>query len=670
MTDKKSEEEMFDLVRLKELGGFKAGDLLAVDPELEAKFMLYIGRTVKHDKMTSNLILKAGLSSYTKEPLNVFLRGESSIGKTYVVVNSLTVFPKDDIWFLGGLSPTALVHDRGLLVDANNEPIEFLSKPEKDATPEEKEAYERFREKMKTAHYLVDLQGKILVFLEAPNFETFSKLRPVLSHDVWEISYKFTDKTSKGGPLQTMHVIIRGWPATIFCSTNERFVQDLATRSFTFTPETTEAKYKDANILTGSKIAFPWKYEQDLTHGLLESYVTYFKNHMKELQAIIPFAETFGALFPAKFPRSMRDFKHVLGLIQVSALFHLAQRPLLVRQLRFEVEGKDPAIPEYREERHVYVMAVKQDYDDVMNLWKAIKETTETSAAGHHLTFFHQIVEPMAKKNPTFTIGDLTDAWNVKFSDRKSSDAIRRWVDFLCEINYMTKEPSAVDKRQNLLKVIQEKINSEYTKNELSDTFGLDSLKAWLNEARTITAENHISLIENLVSGVETTPEAIYLRYYEKTDSLAISNNQDSAIIVSSPTLGATVERNLKVYDNEKIVYLRDYKPSSVIDVPVPSGPSLLESKSEDAGYKQQNQTAYVSHITTGEPCYNKCGLASEWQVKIEPDFLQCFCNGCFDKARKDLEKSGWKVEFAALKEVDDDRLERALGHMARTEQP
>ncbi|PIU59143.1 hypothetical protein COS86_05865, partial [Candidatus Bathyarchaeota archaeon CG07_land_8_20_14_0_80_47_9] len=191
MSVEENKSSLFDLKALKELGGFKAGDLLAVEPQLENKFMLYIGRTVKHDKMTSNLILKTGLSAYTKEPLNVFLRGESSIGKTYVVVNSLTVFPKEDVWFLGGLSPTALVHDRGLLVDMNNEPIAYVSKPEKDATGEEKEAYQEYKEKLKTAHYLVDLQGKILVFLEAPNFETFNKLRPVLSHDVWETSYKF-----------------------------------------------------------------------------------------------------------------------------------------------------------------------------------------------------------------------------------------------------------------------------------------------------------------------------------------------------------------------------------------------------------------------------------------------------------------------------------------------
>jgi len=642
---------LFDLVKLKELGGFKAGDLLAVDPELEVKFMLHIGRTVKHDKMTSNLILKTGLSAYTKEPLNVFLRGASSIGKTYVVVNSLTVFPKEDVWFLGGLSPTALVHDRGMLVDKNNEPIEYVSKPEKDATPEEKEAYQTYREKMKSAHYLVDLQGKILVFLEAPNPETLNKLRPVLSHDAWEISYKFTDKTSKGGPLQTMHVIIRGWPATIFCSTSERFVQDLATRSFTFTPETTEAKYKDANILSGSKVAFPWKYEQDLDRGLLESYVTYFKNHMKELQVIIPYAETLGALFPAKFPRSMRDFKHVLGLIQVRALFHLAQRPLLVRKLKSEVEGKDPAVPEYREEQHIYVMAIKQDYDNVMNLWEAIRETTETSAAGHHLTFFYQIVEPLSKKTPTFTVTDLTDAWNQKFSDRKSSGTIRNWVDFLCEINYMTKETSSLDKRQNLLKVIPEKINTNNEQNDFCVFFKLDSFKEWLNEAKQIIQQNHISLRENLITDAETTPEAIYLQYYEKTGSLTISNNSDFCNIVSSPNESSTAESGQKNTQNEKSLHSVHFQPQGLEPTtPTLSGPGIL-SNVESAEYKQQDQTAYVGHIHTGEPCYRRCGYASEWRVRIgaqfgEPEVVQLLCSGCWNKEKKELESSGFKIMF------------------------
>jgi len=539
-TVEESKNSLFDMVKLKEFGGFKAGDLLAVDPELETKFMTHIERTVKHDRTLANLVLKTGLSAYTREPLNLFLRGESSIGKTYVVVNSLANFPKEDVWFLGGLSPTALVHDRALLVDKNGEPIVQISKPEKDATSDEIEAYEIYREKIKTGHYLVDLQGKLLVFLEAPNIETFNKLRPVLSHDVWEISYKFTD-TSQKGPLRTTHVVLRGWPATVFCSTSEKFVQDLATRSFTFTPETTEAKYKDANMLTGSKAAFPWKFDRDFDGMLLEGYLRYFKNHASDLDVVIPYGAAFAKTFPAKFPRSMRDFKHVLGLIQVSALFHLAQRPLLVRKLRFETEGKEG----FREEHHVYVMATKQDYDNTVALWREVRETTETSAASHHLRFFHEVVEPTAKQESTFTVKDLTDTWNAKFSDRKSSDTIRNYVDFLCLIGYMSKIPDPQDKRQNLLEVIQEQ-SGKYTESELSVFFTLESFKQWLNEAETIADENQILLRESLIIDVETTPEAIYDKYF-------LGENEDSSVNVLSSSESPTAESAEKKTDNQKI---------------------------------------------------------------------------------------------------------------------
>jgi hypothetical protein len=536
-----NKNSLFDLKALKELGGVKAGCLVAVDPLLEPKFMLRVGRTVKHDKTTSNLVVKTGLSAYTKEPLNTFLRGGSSIGKTYVVVNSLTCFPKEDVWFLGGLSPTALVHDRGLLVDENGEPIEAVPKPEKKASLDEKEAYLTYREKLKTSHYLVELHGKILVFLEAPNIETFNKLRPVLSHDVWEISYKFTD-TSQKGSLRTTHVVLRGWPATIFCSTDEKFVQDLATRSFTFTPETTEEKYRDANKLTGTKAAFPWKFEKDMDDVLLEGYITYFKEHMKELQVIVPYAEKFGNVFPAKFPRSMRDFKHVLSLIQVSALFYFVQRPVLVRKLRFETEGKEG----FREEEHRYVMAVKQDYDNTMTLWKEVRETTETSAASHHLTFFHKVVEPMATLKPMFTIKDLTDTWNSLFADRKSSDTIRNYVDFLCLIGYMSKEPDPSDKRQNLLTIIQEE-SGKYTENELSAFFTLETFNEWLKEAQTITEENHILLRENLLADAETTPEAIYNKNF-------LYENRNSSVNVPSPNETPTDESAQKKAENKKNV--------------------------------------------------------------------------------------------------------------------
>jgi len=505
---------MFDLAKLKEMGGFKAGDLIAVDPKLFEKFIAHTGQRVKRDLTTRNLVFLTGVSAYTREPLNLFLRGESSIGKTYVVVQVLSYFPKEDVWLLGGLSPTALVYDRGVLVDRNGEVILPSDKPSEDAPKEDKEDY---RERMKGAHYLVDLSGKILVFLEAPNIETFNRLRPILSHDAPEIIYKSTE--TRKGQLQSIHVVVRGWPSTIFCTTSDRFVQDLATRSLTNTPETTPEKYRDANFLTGNKASFPWAFERDLDFNLLEGYIRTLRNRLPKLRTVIPFAEELAIKFPSKFPRSMRDFAHLLGLIEVSALFHFAQRPTLVRKSKTEVSMKGTGTPLRAEEIECYVLAVKSDYDRVMALWKAIQETTETSAASHIMTFFHEVVEEVAKENETFSISELTDRWNKKFETRKSSDTIRKWVDFLCDIGYVTKEPDPVDKRQNRLKVIRTEKSRNYTQNDSSVFFTLDSFKKWLNKAEQLLEENQILLIENLVSEKETTPETIFAQYYDTQNS-------------------------------------------------------------------------------------------------------------------------------------------------------
>ena len=100
----------------------------------------------------------------------------------------------------------------------------------------------------------------------------------------------------------------------------------MATRSFISTPETTQEKYKDANVLTGRKAAFPWRYGKDFDFRQLESYIRFVRDNLKNFKVIVPYGHVFGQKFPTRFPRSMRDFKHILSLIKVSALFHFAQR--------------------------------------------------------------------------------------------------------------------------------------------------------------------------------------------------------------------------------------------------------------------------------------------------------------------------------------------------------
>jgi hypothetical protein len=599
---------LFDMKALKK-DGFKVGNLIAVDPKLYEKFMIHIERKVKHDKVMTNLVLLTGLSAYTSEPINLFLRGESSIGKTYNTAQVLKYFPKYDVWLLGGLSPTALVHDRSLLVDKNGDPILLSEKPGK-ATPEtEKQAY---YERMKNSYYLVDLQGKILVFLEAPNIETFNKLRPILSHDAKEISYKFTDKTGKG-QLQTMNVVIQGWPATIFCSTSEKFIQDLATRSFTVTPNMTEEKYKEANVLTGSMVAYPWKFEEDWDFAHLQGYVASWKDMLAELECVIPYAEQFARFFPSRSARSMRDFKHLLGLIQGSALFHYAQRPLLIRKIKVQVDSKDPLAPEYREKEVVYVMATLDDFVFVLDLWKEIKETTETSAAGHIIKFYHEVVETLAKetlaKPADFTVGQLTEKYNKLFNDRKSSDSIRKWIDFLCEIGYVTKEPDPNDKRQNRIKIIEQNKNGNCTQLSETDFFGLDSFKAWLNEAKTISEENQVLLRENLVSKKEVSSEEIYSKYF-------LNKSDVSSDIVPSGSQASSSESGSKQNDSDKSVQFPNLSLDDLVSVSWSDGFFALH-KCGVCGYERM--TSWQAETTKGAtiPICEECVKQFEERRKV-----------------------------------------------------
>ena len=297
---------------------------------------------------------------------------------------------------------------------------------------------------------------------------------------------------------------------------------------------------------------------------LLKGYVKAFKDKMNEIKSIIPFADKFAEQFPSKFPRAMRDFTHLLALIEVKTRFHYAQRPILVRTIKHELAVSEPDSPRYSEETQTYVLATRGDYDSVIDLWNQIRETTETSAAVQIITFFHEVVEKLAERKASenkdglfdvvFTVKELTDFWNSKFPSKKSSDTIRKWVDFLCEINFMTKEPNTADKRENLLRVIKNK-SGNCTQNDFAVIFTLESFKAWLNEAKQITASNQIFLRKDILTSQEVTQEEVYSQYY-------LSDSSRNAVIGSSDVQASISESfKEKVESKEIVQFLNSKEP-------------------------------------------------------------------------------------------------------------
>ncbi|MCM8784250.1 MAG: hypothetical protein NC818_05710 [Candidatus Omnitrophica bacterium] len=173
-----------------------------------------LGLTVKQDDTNKLITFLCCLSAYTENSqFNISFNAPSSTGKSYIPIEIASLFPKEDVIKVGYCSPTAFFHDKG----------KFIKELE---------------------GYYIDLERKILIFLDQPHTILLQHLRPLLSHDEKEIHTKITDKSQKYG-LKTKNVVIRGFPSVIFCSAGLKIDEQEATRFLLLSPEITQEKIRD-----------------------------------------------------------------------------------------------------------------------------------------------------------------------------------------------------------------------------------------------------------------------------------------------------------------------------------------------------------------------------------------------------------------------------------------
>jgi hypothetical protein len=201
-------------------------------------------------------------------------------------------------------------------------------------------------------------------------------LRPILSHDKEEITFMIVDKTSKG-QLQTRKVVLQGWPATVFLTTDVKYVEELATRSFTATPESSGEEILEANVLTNFKASLPWRYRDEA-----ESFkiITGLINKLHELtltsklDVIVPFLNLY-ELFPREISRDMRDFQHFTQFLKTITLLHYFQRSYM------KMNGSK------------LLVSTLTDVEKALTIYGEIFETTRTGTERRILDFYHDIMK-------------------------------------------------------------------------------------------------------------------------------------------------------------------------------------------------------------------------------------------------------------------------------------
>lgn len=620
-------------------------------------------KRVKKDKPTKLSVFFTGLSTYLHNPNNLFLKGESGVGKTYNVTETLQYFPQEDIWFLGGLSPKALIHGYGVLLNKHGESIDLLDKPAKPKKRKEQseedheQALERhkddmkaWREEMKNSYTLIDLSHKILVFLEAPEYSTFHMLFPILSHDTERIEYRFTDK--KEGRLRTSKVIIQGWPATVFLSTDKKYIEELATRSFTATPGASTEKIEAANILTNLKVSYPWQYnhetkETEVIKTLVSSVRTRFLD--EKIGVIIPFPNLHDD-FPKEIVRDMRDFQHFTQLLKTITALHFYQRPLT------KIDDKK------------FLIAAIQDVKEALQIYNEIFETTRTGTEKRILSFYHDIV----KKGDLRYLKQLTVAYNEKHEKKASSETIRQKLQRLSEIGYVNIQKDDEDKRLNVYIPLMK--DEEISKiSQVLETWTISRFKleeGFKNWVKTILQTTPFYYYKNLSEGTWgeaeiNIKEATQLILKDVSDEkLFPITNEGTCRIVSKQVSDVKTEKKLENIHNSKTCVILDNsetspslknRTSSHTELAmlgkdsVPSGPVPLTQKKKIAPEGNEIDNMFSEYVILEQE------LRKEWTKAFKKETQATEFVALIRKHRPDWNRDKVMDFFSKL--IDDKKL-------------
>lgn len=470
-----------------------------------------LSKTVKRDDVMKRMTLLTLLSAWAPDPLNTFYRGPSSSGKTYNVTQAAKYFPKNRVWLLGGLSPTALVHDYGTLIDEDGVAFSASEAPNKNDFRYEdeesgrmrinhkalREAQREWAKRLETSHYRVDLSGKVLIFLEAPHEETFNRLRPILSHDAKEISFKFSDRPG-GGRLRTMHVKLYGWPAAIFCTTDSRYLEELATRSITFTPEMTGEKYDEAIQLLGYKASEPWMFDfkDPETERLKELISNAIKWREKADNVLIPYAAEFTSCYKAEQPRDMRDIRYILNFISSSAILHHDIRPVLriVTKQGFRS----------------YIISNYTDLYNAASILIHVWEATQTGIGEHCISLFYNVIIPRWK-----ALGTVPLSMNIimkDYEERGMGQPKRKtfysWVKALEDIGWLEPRQDPNDRRKKMVQVVKFEHNNSLllALDKFKNRFKTDLIKEQILRLINYSSPTKVEIFRN----IESNPITIY----------------------------------------------------------------------------------------------------------------------------------------------------------------
>ena len=230
------------------------------------------------EEKIAKILFLALTSRFYERPVSVAIKGDSAGGKSFVVQQVLSFFPKDVYYFLTGMTEKALIYDDESLEHRFVVIAEAASLNNKDFLP-----------------YVI---------------------RSLLSEGI--VSYKTVERV-KNGKLKTRVIKRRGPTGLILTTTAVSIDEELETRILSLTIDDTPEQTKRIilSIVDGEE-------RQPVDVDRWHSFHRWIGLCRKGV--VIPYAKALGSLIEPYAVRLRRDITTVLTLIKTHALLHRASR--------------------------------------------------------------------------------------------------------------------------------------------------------------------------------------------------------------------------------------------------------------------------------------------------------------------------------------------------------
>ena len=221
----------------------------------------------------------------------------------------------------------------------------------------------------------VDLERKIIIFIDQPRSDLLARLRPLLSHDKKILESHIVDKNSQWGN-KTKVTLIHWFSTVIFCTASSWLDEQEATRMVLLSPEISDSKIR-ASIngtvnSSWSDKSYRDKIEFDIWRSNLKDRIQMIKDaHINEI--FIPNTEAVSRLFLEDMtslkPRHQRDITKFLSIIKSLALLNFQNR----------------------ERKWSDIFANQADIDEAYKIWKKIQPEQEYGVSPYLLKLYTEV---------------------------------------------------------------------------------------------------------------------------------------------------------------------------------------------------------------------------------------------------------------------------------------